>query len=110
MILIAAGVVPGVLLRWQLDNYVLVNIVGTTVFGLLIGLRLPRYINLTLGFGFCGSLTTFSGWVMHCLDLIFSGKPIEALFYFCLLITLGLSVALLGFYLGKLIRLVMLSQ
>ena len=109
-ILISAGVVPGVLIRWQLDNYLLVNLIGAIVLGLLIGLRVPSSIHLTLGFGFCGSLTTFSAWVVHCVNLIFSGKILEALFYIGLLISVGLCLALFGLYLGKFIRILMHSQ
>ena len=64
LVLVALGAVPGALLRWLLQADPLANLVGCLVLGLVSGSdpARPRAM-LMVGIGFCGSLTTFSGWI-----------------------------------------------
>ena len=60
----ALGAVPGALLRWLLQADPLANLVGCLVLGLVSGSDPARpRVMLMVGIGFCGSLTTFSGWI-----------------------------------------------
>lgn len=79
--LVAAGAIPGALLRWQLERVghtwigglrgaaesdLLANLLGSLLIGVLFGIRPPRPRLLLLGaIGFCGSLTTFSSWMLE---------------------------------------------
>ena len=106
LFLVALGAVPGALLRWQVtlhwaDRHLLVNVLGAALLGLLAGLPAAPRRQLLLGIGFCGSLTTFSSWMLEAVQLISSGKIVEALGLIGLTLGLGVGAAALGFWLGQ---------
>ena len=106
LLLVAIGAVPGALLRWQValqlqDRDVLVNVLGAAVLGLLAGLpRAPRR-QLLIGIGFCGSVTTFSSWMVNAVKLITVGQPLEALGLIGITLGLGLGAAAVGFAVAR---------
>ena len=84
LVLVAAGAVPGAVLRWQLavhvgDDDLIANVVGSLLLGLLAGLPSRPRRQLLLGIGFCGSLTTFSSWMVNTIQFLASGQWPEAL-------------------------------
>ncbi len=99
--ILALGCVPGAFLRWQFDNDLLVNILGSGILGLVFGLSVNTRMNLLIGVGFCGSLTTFSGWMIQTLTLMHSGEFLNAFFLIFWSIGLGLIAAALGFSVGR---------
>ena len=106
LLLVAVGVVPGALLRWQFgvvlhDRDVLVNVLGSLILGLLLGLPYRPRIQLLVGIGFCGSLTTFSSWMVNSVDLIVSGQQLAAIGLIGLTLGLGLGGAALGLWIGS---------
>ena len=106
LFLVALGAVPGALLRWQValhcsDRHLLVNVLGAALLGLLAGLPAAPRRQLLIGIGFCGSLTTFSSWMLEAVQLISSGKIVEALGLIGLTLGLGVGAAALGFWLGQ---------
>ena len=106
LLLVAAGAVPGALLRWQVDLHLgdqnlLVNIVGAALLGLLAGLPAAPRRQLLMGIGFCGSLTTFSSWVLAAMKHLSAGDWGAALGLIGLTLGLGLGAAALGFSLGR---------
>ena len=106
LLLVAVGAVPGALLRWQFgvvlhDRDVLVNVLGSLILGLLLGLPYRPRIQLLVGIGFCGSLTTFSSWMVNSVDLIVSGQQLEAIGLIGLTLGLGLGGAALGLWIGR---------
>ena len=106
LLLVAVGAVPGALLRWQFgvvlnDRDVLVNVLGSLILGLLLGLPYRPRIQLLVGIGFCGSLTTFSSWMVNSVDLIVSGQQLAAIGLICLTLGLGLGGAALGLWIGR---------
>lgn len=46
----------------------LVNLVGATAFGALVGADASREVTLLLGGGLLGALTTFSTWIAEAVD------------------------------------------
>ena len=107
--LVAAGAVPGAMLRWQAELQLgpwlggaaganlLVNLVGSFVLGVLAG-PIPRRTSLMLclGIGFCGSLTTFSSWMLDTERLLQAGHPGSAVALVLGSLALGLLAAALG--------------
>ena len=106
LMLVGAGAVPGALLRWQValhlgDQNLLVNVLGAALLGLLAGLPAAPRRQLLIGIGFCGSLTTFSSWMLAAMKQLSSGDWAAALGLIGLTLGLGLGAAALGFSLGR---------
>ena len=106
LVLVALGAVPGALVRWQValhwaDRHVLVNVLGAALLGLLAGLPAAPRRQLLVGIGFCGSLTTFSSWMLEATSLISAGHWIQALGLLGLTLGLGIGSAGLGLSLGR---------
>ena len=106
ILLVAAGAVPGALLRWQValrlgDQNLLVNVLGAALLGFLAGLPAAPRRQLLLGIGFCGSLTTFSSWMLAAMKHVSAGDCSAALGLIGLTLGLGLGAAALGFRLGR---------
>ena len=70
---ISIGAFPAAIIRWQIDQIFIVNIVGCFLLGFINSLTISRRYKLFLSFGFCGSLTTFSGWSFQLFNLINQG-------------------------------------
>ena len=104
--LVALGAVPGAVMRWQMgsylhDNDVIVNVLGAFLLGWLAGLPLRPRRQLFIGIGFCGSLTTFSSWMVNCVSFIAQGDWLAALGLIGLTLGLGLGAAALGVFVGR---------
>ena len=107
--LVAVGAVPGAVLRWQLgvhlaDRDVLANVLGALVLGLLAGLPVRPRRQLLVGIGFCGSLTTFSSWMVNAVQLIAAGEWASAFGLLGLTLGLGLGAAALGVGAGRALK------
>ena len=109
LLLVALGAVPGAVLRWQLgvhlaDQAVIANVVGALVLGLLAGLPVRPHRQLLVGIGFCGSLTTFSSWMVSCVQMVVAGEWGAAFGLVGLTLGLGLGAAALGFWVGRVLK------
>ncbi|MBW3042859.1 fluoride efflux transporter FluC [Prochlorococcus marinus] len=99
--LISIGAVPSAIIRWQIDNILIVNIIGCFLLGFINSLPIAKRYKLIFGFGFCGSLTTFSGWSLKLVQLINQG--FYKLFFFnsILIVIFGLFSVAIGHFLAK---------
>ena len=109
LLLVALGAVPGALLRWQLalhlaDQNLVANTLGSAMLGFVAGLPAAPRRQLLLGVGFCGSLTTFSSWMLDAVRQLGVGEIKSAAGLIGLTLGLGLGAAALGFQLGRKIR------
>ena len=109
LLLVAAGAVPGALLRWQValhlgDQNLLVNVLGAALLGLMVGLPAAPRRQLLVGIGFCGSLTTFSSWMLAAMKELSAGDWAAASGLIGLTLGLGLGAAALGLSLGRRLR------
>jgi len=109
LLLVAVGAAPGALLRWQAAvqlapavggeaiTNLIVNLLGSFVLGFLAG-PIPRRtaLVLCLGIGFCGSLTTFSSWMLDVARLLEAARPGDALALVVISLLAGLFCAGLG--------------
>tara|TARA_B100000579_G_scaffold369735_1_gene331347 strand:- start:1059 stop:1403 length:345 start_codon:yes stop_codon:yes gene_type:complete len=89
--LISIGAIPAAIFRWQIDQIFIVNIIGCFFLGFVNALPISRKYKLIFGFGFCGSLTTFSGWSFQLFELISQG--LYKLFFLNVI-----AVVLMGFF------------
>ena len=117
LLLVALGAMPGALLRWQAGVQLgpwlggsagadlLVNVVGSFVLGFLAG-PIPRRTGLVLlvGIGFCGSLTTFSSWVLDVVKLLEAGRPWDSGLLVLGSLALGLAAAGVGLAFSRLVH------
>ncbi|MGE0526004.1 MAG: CrcB family protein [Bdellovibrionales bacterium] len=87
MIIVAAA--AGSLIRWQVGmslwGVLLVNSAGSFLAGVIAGMNKPENPWQTaLLVGFCGSLTTFSGYALWSVRLWEQGEIFKMLWSFCL--------------------------
>ena len=111
--LVAAGAIPGALLRWQLETVghhwvgglrgaaesdLIANLLGSFCIGLLIALRPPRpRLMLLAAIGFCGSLTTFSSWMLELARAFARGHGSDGLAVVLVSMLGGLLAVVAGF-------------
>ena len=102
--MISIGSIPAAILRWQIDEIFIVNIIGCFLLGFVNALQISRKYKLIFGFGFCGSLTTFSGWSFQLFQLLSQG--LYKLFFLnsILLVLLGICAVSLGHLFAKKIK------
>ena len=100
-LIISIGAIPAAILRCQIDNIFIVNTIGCFLLGFLNALPLSRRYKLIFGFGFCGSLTTFSGLSFQLFKLINQG--FYQLFFLntISIVMLGIFAVSLGHLLAK---------
>ena len=100
-VIISIGAIPAAIFRWQIDQIFIVNTIGCFLLGFINSLAISRRYKLIFGFGFCGSLTTFSGWSFQLFKLINQG--FYKLFFLnsILFVSLGLFAVFLGHWIAK---------
>jgi len=109
LLLVAVGAGPGAVLRWQLgvhlaDKDLIANVAGALVLGALAGLPAQPRRQLLVGIGFCGSLTTFSSWMVNAVQIIAAGQWASAFGLLGLTLGLGLGAAALGVGAGRALK------
>ena len=77
------------------DDVFIVNIIGCFLLGMINSLPISRRYKLIFGFGFCGSLTTFSGWSFQLFQLI--SKGLYKLFFLNLIFFVLIGFFAVGF-------------
>ncbi len=99
--MISLGAIPGTILRWQSQDFFVVNIIGCFLIGFINALPLSKQIKLLFGFGFCASLTTFSGWIFYLYELINEGLYEMLFFNIISILLLGLFAVACGNLVAK---------
>ena len=99
--IISIGAIPAAIFRWQIDQIFIVNIIGCFLLGFINALSISRKYKLLFGFGFCGSLTTFSGLSFQMFKLIDQGFYKLFVLNSILMVLLGIFSVLLGHLLAK---------
>ncbi len=99
--LISIGAIPGALLRWQIDQIFIVNLIGCFLLGFFNSLAISKRYKLIIAVGLCGSMTTFSGWSFQLYKLLSQGLYKLFLFHSISIVLMGVFVIGLGHILGK---------
>ncbi len=100
-IIISFGAVPAAILRWQIDQIFIVNAIGCFLLGFINSLSISERYKLIFGFGFCGSLTTFSGWSLQLFQLISQGLYKLFFLHLILNVIIGFFAVGIGHLLAK---------
>ena len=98
---VAIAALTGAIFRWQLDKVFFVNILGCFLLGLVNSLSISKRYKLIFGVAFCGSLTTFSGWILQLFELIESGLYLFFFSSILKIVLIGIFAVYLGDLLGK---------
>ncbi|MCP9881355.1 CrcB family protein [Cyanobium sp. Alchichica 3B3-8F6] len=115
--LVAAGAIPGALLRWRLEAIgtaevgglrglvgadFIANMLGCLLLGLVLAQSVRRKrLMLWAGIGFCGSLTTFSSWMLQLARALRAGEAWDSLLVLAASLLGGLVLVALGHALGR---------
>ena len=115
LLLVGLGGSIGSVLRFMIWHFfkspdfpfstLLVNIAGSLVIGIIIGLSLKdagfsNNWKLFLATGICGGFTTFSAFSIENLQMLQHGKYLLSLLYISASIILGIAAVWLGFKLA----------
>tara|TARA_Y100001968_G_C19238512_1_gene658192 strand:- start:44 stop:394 length:351 start_codon:yes stop_codon:yes gene_type:complete len=100
-LIISLGAIPAAIFRWQIDEIIIVNIIGCFVLGFINALSISKQYKLMLGFGFCGSLTTFSGWMFNLFTLLNHSLYLQLFFKLFAMLSLGFCAVFFGDYVAK---------
>ena len=100
-LIITLGAIPAALLRWQLADILMVNLIGCFLIGLINALTINQKYKLLFGFGFCGSLTTYSGWMDYLFELLNDGFYKEFFISSISTVVFGFSAISFGYLLAK---------
>ncbi|MET7669130.1 fluoride efflux transporter CrcB [Micromonospora luteifusca] len=114
VLLIALGAAVGAPLRYLTDRAVqsrhdsvfpwgtlTVNVVGSLLLGVLVGLPAGPTVSALLGTGFCGALTTYSTFSYETLRLAKGGNRLLALANALVSVAAGLAAATVGYALAR---------
>lgn len=120
LLLVASGAVPGALLRWQLEALgkglvgghagliafdLIANLLGTFLIGVIAAQPTPRPRLILLGgIGFCGSLTTFSSWMLQISLALRRGRSDEAVAVVLTSLLGGVVMVSVGLVVGRWLR------
>ncbi len=102
--LVCLGAILGSLLRWQINNNFWANILSSAFLGFICGFNFRSKQHVFLVVGFCGSLSTFSGWISDVITLFRDSLVYEAAFLLFSTLIVGFLALSLGFLSGKKIR------
>ncbi|MDW0116026.1 CrcB family protein [Sporosarcina thermotolerans] len=113
ILIIGAGGFIGAVIRYLLSGKfnkegsslpfgtLIVNIAGSLLIGIVVGLGVPKLWTLFLVSGFAGALTTFSTLFKELLQLWFGNRKRQFIGYILLTYGVGILVAFVGFIIGK---------
>lgn len=85
----------------------IINISGSILLGVVMGFNVGNTLYILLAEGFLGAYTTFSTFMYEGFNLFQDNEKMNAFVYVISTILLGLGGFVLGFELGKVIRLIL---
>ena len=114
VLFVAFGAAIGAPARYITDRYVqarygtgfpwgtlAVNVTGSLVLGLVLGMPLAPELTALVGTGFCGALTTYSTFSWEALTFARRGERAAAFAYVLVSVLAGLGAAALGAILAR---------
>jgi CrcB protein len=115
--LVATGAIPGALLRWRLEGIgtagvgglrglveadFMANMLGCLLLGVVLAQSARRRrLMLWAGIGFCGSLTTFSSWMLQLARALRAGEAWDSLLVLVASLLGGVALVAVGHALGR---------
>ncbi len=88
-------------LRLYINNILVVNFLGSFLYGLVVPRKLSKSKKEILITGFCSCFTSFSGFVSFSYQIIIQGNYIKLFIYLNLIVILNLIIMYIGFLLSR---------
>ncbi len=101
IVIVSAGSIIGGLIRWQIENIFFVNILGCFILGFINNLNISKKFKLFFCFSLCGSLTTFSTWILELFKLLRKELYLFLFFNIFYFLIFGFIAVYLGDYTSK---------
>ncbi len=102
--IISFGAILGSLIRWKIDEFFLINLLGCFALGFVNKVSISEKFKLFLGFSFVGSLTTFSSWILRLFFYLKGNLYISFFKEILIFILFGYFAVFVGSYLGSVIN------
>ncbi len=104
ILLFLLGSILGASIRFQINNHLVTNVIGCTLLGVIVALKLDQRVKVLLSIGFCSSLTSFSGWIFAVFDLFKKGFVLHSVFLLIFTLISGFVSLRVGFFMGRRIK------
>ena len=89
------------ILRFYINNNLIVSIVGSFLYGFIISRSINKLKREILLSGFCSCFTSFSGFLNLLYQFILQGNYLSLFIYVNLIIILNLIIMYIGFLLSR---------
>ena len=89
------------LLRFYLNNNLLVSIIGSFLYGFVLSRTNSKSKREILLTGFCSCFTSFSGFIHLLYQLIIQGNYVKLFLYLNIIVFLNLVIMYIGFLLSR---------
>ena len=89
------------LLRFYLNNNLIISIIGSFVYGFVIAQSISKTKKEILTIGFCSCFTSFSGFIYFLYELIIKGYYFKLFFYLHFIIIFNLLIMYFGFLISR---------
>ena len=100
-LIISYGAIIGTILRLLIKNIFLANIIGCFLLGFINKLNISNNKKLFVGFGICGSLTTFSSWILDLFLYLHNGLILKFLISVISFLSIGYLAICLGNFIAR---------
>lgn len=113
MLFLAFGGFFGAISRYALSQFIsqkfpsvipygtlAVNLLGSFLLGLVVGMQVSPLIYQSIGIGFMGSFTTFSSFSLENVQMMYRQRWRSMLFYTIFSIVSGIFLAIMGYAVG----------
>ena len=100
-LMISLGAILGAIISLKIDNIFIVNILGCFILGFLSELKISKNVKLFIGFGFTGSLTSFSSWISKLFFIFQDGFYSKFIFNIFSFLFIGCLMFFIGTIYGK---------
>tara|TARA_Y100001978_G_C23702031_1_gene441697 strand:- start:978 stop:1334 length:357 start_codon:yes stop_codon:yes gene_type:complete len=102
--LISIYAICGALLSSLVDNILIINTIGCLLLGFINTLKISRKQKIFFGIGFCGSLTTYSKWIMYISLTLDKGLYLKSFFIISSNLLLGIIFLYLGYLIANILN------
>ena len=87
--------------RLYIDNFLIVSIIGSFVYGFVIARNISNSKKEILLVGFCSCFTSYSGFLFYLYELFNQGYYLKLFLYLNLIVIFNLIIIYFGLLIGR---------